>query len=164
MLVSPSWEAVLWKDPKETRPSLVAQTVKNPPATWETWVRSLGWEDPLQEGGLHLSQQASSSQRPLGCSLAWAETMATPGQWTGLNLPNTASAPADERSGGQVARGLGVCREHHPAPTPSPPLPRGLRPPPVPILSPKSISSKQPALISAPQMTPQSACAPSQET
>ena len=23
--------------------------VKNPPATWETWVRSLGWEDPLEE-------------------------------------------------------------------------------------------------------------------
>ena len=24
--------------------------VKNPPAMWETWVRSLGWEDPLEEG------------------------------------------------------------------------------------------------------------------
>ena len=30
--------------------SLVAQTVKNPPALWETWVRSLGWEDPLEKG------------------------------------------------------------------------------------------------------------------
>ena len=29
--------------------SLVAQTVKNPPAMWETWVRSLGWEDPLEK-------------------------------------------------------------------------------------------------------------------
>jgi len=29
--------------------SLVAQTVKNPPAVQETWVRSLGWEDPLGE-------------------------------------------------------------------------------------------------------------------
>ena len=29
--------------------SLVAQTVKNPPAMWETWVWSLGWEDPLEE-------------------------------------------------------------------------------------------------------------------
>ena len=28
----------------------MAQTVKNPPAMWETWVRSLGWEDPLEEG------------------------------------------------------------------------------------------------------------------
>ena len=26
--------------------SLVAQLVKNPPAMWETWVWSLGWEDP----------------------------------------------------------------------------------------------------------------------
>ena len=26
--------------------SLVAQLVKNPPAMQETWVRSLGWEDP----------------------------------------------------------------------------------------------------------------------
>ena len=30
-------------------PSLVAQTVKNPPAMRETWVWSLGWEDPLEE-------------------------------------------------------------------------------------------------------------------
>ena len=30
--------------------SLVAQLVKNLPATWETWVRSLGWEDPLEKG------------------------------------------------------------------------------------------------------------------
>ena len=28
--------------------SLVAQLVKNPPAMWETWVRSLGWEDSLR--------------------------------------------------------------------------------------------------------------------
>ena len=30
--------------------SLVAQMVKNPPAMWETWVWSLGWKDPLEEG------------------------------------------------------------------------------------------------------------------
>ena len=28
----------------------VAQLVKNPPAMQETWVRSLGWEDPLEKG------------------------------------------------------------------------------------------------------------------
>jgi len=28
----------------------VAQTVKNLPAMWETWVRSLGWKGPLEEG------------------------------------------------------------------------------------------------------------------
>ena len=30
--------------------SLVAQTVKNLPAIQKTWIRSLGWEDPLEEG------------------------------------------------------------------------------------------------------------------
>ena len=28
----------------------MAQTVKNLPAMWETWVQSLGWEDPLEKG------------------------------------------------------------------------------------------------------------------
>ena len=28
----------------------MVQTVKNPPPVWETWVQSLGWEDPLEEG------------------------------------------------------------------------------------------------------------------
>ena len=30
--------------------SMVTQLVKNQPAMQETWVRSLGWEDPLEEG------------------------------------------------------------------------------------------------------------------
>ena len=34
----------------------MAQLVKNPPAVQETWVYSLGWEDPLEEGkATHLS-------------------------------------------------------------------------------------------------------------
>ena len=32
------------------RASLGAQLVKNLPATWETWVQSPGWEDPLGKG------------------------------------------------------------------------------------------------------------------
>ena len=28
----------------------VAQLVKNPPVMQETWVQSLGWEDPLEKG------------------------------------------------------------------------------------------------------------------
>ena len=31
------------------RASLVTQTVKNLPAIWESWVQSLGWEDPLEK-------------------------------------------------------------------------------------------------------------------
>ena len=30
--------------------SLVSQIVKNLPGMWNTWVWSLGWEDPLEEG------------------------------------------------------------------------------------------------------------------
>ena len=41
----------------------MVQSVNNPPVTWETWVRSLGWEDhpgegkgyPLQNSGLENS-------------------------------------------------------------------------------------------------------------
>ena len=36
--------------PPEARASLVAQTVKNPPAKQETRVQSLDWEDPLEKG------------------------------------------------------------------------------------------------------------------
>ena len=32
------------------RASLLAQKVKNPPTMQEIWVRSLGWEDTLEEG------------------------------------------------------------------------------------------------------------------
>ena len=32
------------------RASLVAQLVKNQPAMWETWIQSLHWEGPLEEG------------------------------------------------------------------------------------------------------------------
>jgi len=35
----------------------VAQLVKNPFAMRETWVRSLGWEDPLEKGKATLVAQ-----------------------------------------------------------------------------------------------------------
>ena len=44
--------------------SLIAQFVKNPPAMWETWVQSLGWEDPLGKGkATHSSILARKSQK-----------------------------------------------------------------------------------------------------
>ena len=33
-----------------TKACLVAQLVRNPPTMQETWVRSLGWEDPREKG------------------------------------------------------------------------------------------------------------------
>ena len=38
--------------------------VKNPPAMWETWVRSLGWDDPLEvEMATHSSSLENSMDR-----------------------------------------------------------------------------------------------------
>ena len=39
-----------WLNQQASEASLVAQMIKNPPAMWEIWVRSLGWEDPLVKG------------------------------------------------------------------------------------------------------------------
>ena len=34
----------------------LSQMVRNPPAMWDTWVQSLGWEDPLRKGkAIHYS-------------------------------------------------------------------------------------------------------------
>ena len=42
--------ALKWLSLKEKRASLVTQLVKNLPAMLETWVRSMVWEDPLENG------------------------------------------------------------------------------------------------------------------
>ena len=50
--------------------SLVAQMVKTLPAMWETWVQSLGWEDPLEEGmGLRCCTWAFSTCVEQGTTL-----------------------------------------------------------------------------------------------
>ena len=41
--------------PHHSLASLVAQMINNLPAMWETWVQSLVWEDPLEEGVATLS-------------------------------------------------------------------------------------------------------------
>ena len=40
--------------------------VKNPPAVQETWVRSLDWEDPLEEG-------MTTHSNTLACEIPWTE-------------------------------------------------------------------------------------------
>ena len=54
----------------------MAQTVKNPPAMWETWIRSLGQEDPLEKGmattpvllpGEFHGQKSLAGYSQLGC-------------------------------------------------------------------------------------------------
>ena len=46
--------------------SLIAQLVKILPAMWETWVRFLGWEDPLEK------EMATHSSIP-ACRIPWTE-------------------------------------------------------------------------------------------
>ena len=49
----------------------MAQLVKNPPAMWETWVPSLGWEDPLGKGKAthfqYYDLENSMDYSPWGC-------------------------------------------------------------------------------------------------
>ena len=49
--------------------SLVAQLVKNPPAIQETWVRSLGWDDPPGKG---YPLQYSCLENPVDRGAWWA--------------------------------------------------------------------------------------------
>ena len=55
------------------RASLVAQMVKNLPAVRETWVISLGWEDPLERAWeptlVFLPGESPWTEEPGGCSL-----------------------------------------------------------------------------------------------
>ena len=45
--------------------SLVAQMVKHLSAMWETWVQTLGWEDPLEKGN-GSPPQYSCLENPMG--------------------------------------------------------------------------------------------------
>ena len=49
--------------------SLVAQLVKNPSAMWETWVQSLGWEGPLENG--HLLQYSGLENSGVTKNRTW---------------------------------------------------------------------------------------------
>jgi len=46
--------------------SLVAQTVNRLPAVWETWVQSLGREDPLEK-------KMATYSSPLAWKISWTE-------------------------------------------------------------------------------------------
>ena len=52
------------------RASLVAQMAKNPPAMWEIWVQSLGWEDPWgrawQPSPVFLPEKSAWTEEPGG--------------------------------------------------------------------------------------------------
>ena len=64
--------------------SLVAHTVKNLPATRETWVRSLGWEDALEEG-MATHSSILAWRIPMDRGVWWAIVHGLPKSWTLLS-------------------------------------------------------------------------------
>ena len=62
----------------------MAQVVKNLPTMWETWVRSLGWEDPLEK-------EMATHSSILGWEIPWTEEpgglqfMGSQKSWTQLS-------------------------------------------------------------------------------
>ena len=52
----------------------MAQLVKNPPAVQETWVQSLGWEDP-PEKGMAIHSSILAWQIPRTDELSWLQSM-----------------------------------------------------------------------------------------
>ena len=60
---------------------LVAQMVKNPPAMWETWVRSLVWED-LLEMGMETHSNILAWRIPMDTHAWWATVHGVPKGWT----------------------------------------------------------------------------------
>ena len=61
--------------PQDSWASLVAQLVKNLPALQDTWGRSLGWEDPLEEGkATHFSILAWRIPRTVSHGVAKSQT------------------------------------------------------------------------------------------
>ena len=64
------------------RASLVAQLVKNPPVVWESWVWSLGWEDPLEKGKAnHFSSGLGDSMDSTVDGVAKSRTWLSDFQW-----------------------------------------------------------------------------------
>ena len=64
--------------------SLVAQLVKNPPAMWETWVQSLGWQDPSEEG-MATHPSILAWRIPMDRGASWATVHGVAKSWTQLS-------------------------------------------------------------------------------
>ena len=56
----------------------MAQLEKNLPAMWETWIRSLGWEDPLEKG-------ESTHSSSLAWRILWTVWNGVAKSWTQLS-------------------------------------------------------------------------------
>ena len=62
----------------------MAQMIKNLPAMWETWVRSQGWEDPLEEG-MATHSGILAWRIPMERGAWWATVQGVAKSWTRLS-------------------------------------------------------------------------------
>ena len=59
----------------------MARLVKNPPAMQETWVQSLGWEDPLEEG-MATHSSILAWRVPMDRGAGWVTVHGVAKSWT----------------------------------------------------------------------------------
>ena len=75
----------------------MAQLVKNPPAMQETWVQSLGWEDPLEMGKV---TQYSGLENSMDCSLSGSSIhgifQARVLEWVAISFSRGPSRPRNQ--------------------------------------------------------------------
>ena len=62
----------------------MAQLVKNLPAIWETWVQSLGWEGPLEEG-MATHSSILAWKIPMDRGAWWATVHGVEKSWTQMS-------------------------------------------------------------------------------
>ena len=95
-----------------TEASLVAQTVKNLPAMWETWVRSLGWEDPLEEG-------LATHSRIRAWRIPWTEAPGGWSAWGHKELGTTERLSTAQQGGKHRNENPGGCKNNQMNASPS---------------------------------------------
>ena len=69
---------------QKARASLAVQMVKNLPAIWETWVQSLGWEGPLEEG-MATHSSILAWKIPMDRGAWWATVHGVEKSWTQMS-------------------------------------------------------------------------------
>ena len=69
--------------------------VTNPPAVRETWVQSLGWEDPLEEG-MATHSSIFAWRIPMDREAWWAAVYGVAQSWTRLKRLSSSSSSSSK--------------------------------------------------------------------
>ena len=86
--------------------SLIAQLVKNLPAMRETWVSSLGWEDPLGKG-------MPTHSSILAWRIPWMEKPGRYSPWSRKESDTTEKLTQAHTHTQSMSETLGISRNYH---------------------------------------------------